>query len=104
MGVVAISVLAMPAAVCCTAIKEKPTPMNGYHRGQETATLAQALTHSASMAAQDEPGREAQQACHATYHIRRKGQDGGQRRAGSEDVGFVMVEPDFAQHQTHALS
>ena len=29
MGVVAISVLAMPAAVCCTAIKEKPTPMNG---------------------------------------------------------------------------
>ena len=29
MGVMAMMVLAMPAAVYCTAISENPTPMNG---------------------------------------------------------------------------
>jgi len=48
MGVIAISVEAMPAAVYCTAISEKPTPTKGPKMVVAVATVSPFLSCIAS--------------------------------------------------------
>ena len=49
MGVIAISVEAMPAAVYCTAISEKPTPTKGPKMVVAVATASPFLSCKASL-------------------------------------------------------